>query len=384
MTVERSVRYSIICIKEWEAMYSIIAGAVSTAVIFYVSILYKSTSLALIAFAAAVLLVFACLFLIFRTRTLDCRLMIPIAIAECGSPVTVHIILENRGLLPCAKFRCLLDQNNHFLRKHQKQWIRGGTVFAGENSYHDTVVFKDYGSYEFCLSKIRIYDLTGLFYIHKKVKSRANIQVIPKMQEIGVHLTESTRNFSGDADVYDDFRPGDDRSELFQIREFQKGDKIQSIHWKLSVKLNELLVKEHSMPRACPVVFLLDYRKKKQHRAENVNAYLVVTASISFSLMDAGCPHFAAWYSTVQNDVVRARVDDEESLYLFLSAYMAETFEQAKENLQEAYQEKYRGERCLFTLQINENLELKKNQDQIADFMGKDWEKKLQELELIL
>ncbi len=365
-------------------MFSIIAGAVSTAVIFYISVLYKSTSLAHIAFALAVLLILACLFLVFRMCTLSARLMLPIAIAQCGSPVTVHIIIENRGLLPCTKFKCLLDQNNHFLHMRQKQWIRGGMVFAGENSYHDKAVFKDYGSYELGLSKIRVYDLTGIFYMHKKVKSSANVQVIPRMQEIGVHLTESTRNFFGDADVYDDFHPGDDHSELFQIREFQKGDKIQSIHWKLSVKADELLVKEHSMPKACPVVFLLDYKNKNQRRAENVNAYLVVIASISFSLMDAGCPHYAAWYSTMQKDVVRVRVDDEESLYLFLSSYMAETFEQPKENLQEAYQEKYRGERHLFMLQINEKLALKKNQDQIADFAVKNWEKQLQELELIL
>lgn len=63
-------------------MFSIIAGAVSTAVIFYISVLYKSTSLAHIAFALAVLLILACLFLVFRMCTLSARLMLPIAIAQ--------------------------------------------------------------------------------------------------------------------------------------------------------------------------------------------------------------------------------------------------------------------------------------------------------------
>ena len=52
----------------------------------------------------------------------------------------------------------------------------------------------------------------------------------------------------GDADVYDDFRPGNDSSEIFDVREFRDGDKIQSIHWKLSAKMQELVVREDSQP----------------------------------------------------------------------------------------------------------------------------------------
>ncbi len=371
-------------IKESDDMLSIILGLAVSGTIFYISILYKSTSFALLGYTWTGMLILSCLFLVFRAYTIHCSLMIPIAIAECGSPVTVRIKIENRGIWPYTKFRVRVDCRNHFLSKWKKKWMWGGTVFAGENSYDYSMVFADYGSHELKLSKIRVYDLTGLFYINKKIKSRGMIQVLPRMQEIGVHLTEATKNFFGEADVYDDFRPGEDHSELFQIREFQKGDKIQSVHWKLSAKLDEMLVKEDSMPKACPVVFLLEYQNRNQHRAEKVNAYLVILASISFSLMDAGCPHYAAWYSQIRGDVVRVRIDDEESLYLFLSCYMEEAFDQAKENLSQAYQEKYRGENYLFVLQLNEKLELKKNHDKIADFGIKNWEKKLEELDVIL
>lgn len=365
-------------------MLNILLGIVVTGALFYISVLYKSTSLILFGYAGALLLVSACLFLVYRMHTVRCSITFPISIAECGKPLTVRIHLENRGFLPCLKFRCLLEQKNHFLNRKQKKWLLGGMAPSGNNSFDYALVIDDYGSYTVSLKKLRIYDLTGLFYFHKNVKCSGSVQVLPRMQEIGVHLSQASRNFFGDADVYDDVRPGEDHNELFQIREFQGGDKIQSVHWKLSAKLDELLVKENSLPKACPVVVFLDYKSDKQKKAEKLNAYLVILASISFSLMDAGCAHYAVWYSSRREDLIRVRIDDEESLYLFLSGYLEDTFQKQEKDLVEAYQEKYRGENYLFALQLDERLQLLKNGERILRFHLENWKTELNELEIIL
>ena len=365
-------------------MFRFIVGIIMTGALFYISVLYKSASLMMFAYAGAALLIFACLFLIYRRYTIRCSITFPISIAECGKPLTVRILLENAGGLPCIRFRCLLEQKNHFLNHRQKEWLWGGPAVAGTNSFDYSLVIEDFGSYEVMLKKIRIYDLTGLFYIHKTVKCKGVVQVLPKMQEIGVHLSQATGNFLGESEVYDDFRPGDDRSELFQMREFRRGDKMQSIHWKLSVKQDELLVKEDSMPKACPVVLFLDYKNEKRIREERVNAYLVILASISFSIMDVGCAHYAAWYSNRREDIVRVRVDDEESLFLFLSSYLEETFEKHEKDLIQVYREKYRGENYLYAFLLNERLQLWKNGEKIMKFHLEDWKKELEELEIVL
>lgn len=365
-------------------MLRMLLGVILTGTAFYISVLYKSTSMVVFGYAGAAWMVMSCLFLLWRVRTVRCRVAFPIAIAECGKPLTVRIFLENQSVLPCLRFQCQMEQQNHFLHRKKKKWLQGSFASLGENSYDYTFVAKDYGSYDLRLKKVRVYDLTGLFYVQKKVDSGGCVQVLPQMQEIGVQLTEAVQNFFGDADVYDEFRPGDDHSELFQVRPFRKGDKIQSIHWKLSVKSQELLVKEDSKPKACPVVFLLDYQSGKQRNAKMANAYLVILSSISFSLMDAGCPHYAAWYSSGSRDVVRVRVDNEESLYVFLSCYLEETFQEQQKDLEEAYREKYRGEPYLFLLHLDEKLRLLKNQEQIMAFGTEGWEETLQRLDIVL
>ncbi|MDE7311370.1 MAG: DUF58 domain-containing protein [Eubacterium sp.] len=365
-------------------MLSIIVGIVLTGAAFYISVLYKSSSMVVLGYASAVLLVMACVFLAWRVHTLQCSVTFPIAIAECGKPLSVRIVLENRSFLPCLRFQCQVELGNRFLKKRKKRWLRGAVAQSGTNSYDYPLVIEDYGSYELRLKKVRVYDLTGLFYVQKTVESSGVVQVLPKMQEIGVHVTEAARNFIGDADVYDDYRAGDDHSELFQVRQFHNGDKIQSVHWKLSARLGELLVREDSLPKACPVVFLLRYADGKQKNAESVNAYLVILASISFSMMDSGCPHYAAWYSSRQNDVVRVRVDDEESLYLFLSCYLEETNQEQKTGLADAYREKYQGENYLHLLELDGQLRLLKNGEQITAFETAGWREKLSGLELVL
>lgn len=78
------------------------------------------------------------------------------------------------------------------------------------------------------------------------------------------------------------------------------------------------------------------------------------------------------------------RVDDEESLFLFLSSYLDETFEKHEKDLIQVYREKYRGENYLYAFVLNERLQLWKNGEKIMKFHLEDWKKELEELEIIL
>jgi uncharacterized protein (DUF58 family) len=213
----------------------------------------------------------------------------------------------------------------------------------------------------------------------------AQVQVLPEVRDVRVRISEQTRNFYGDADTYDDFRPGEDKSEIFDVREFRAGDRIQSIHWKLSAKADELLVREDSHPRACPLVFLLETPQvHKAGQLRGIHYHLSVVASIAFSLMDASCPHYLAWYSGSKQDIVRARVDDEESYYIFLTAYMQDCGGQAPFDLREIYREKYRFDHAIYTMRLGTDGKLSLNEKTLAVFDGKKWKGILEKMELML
>lgn len=369
-------------------MISFLLGIVVILVTFYIALIYASTAIGLLGFAEGVLLVLAFVFLLFRRNKISAAIQIPIAVADPGKRVSVFLTTENKSRIPCMKIRYYIRYGNTFVGRLHGKWLSGEPVYYGKETYEKSVIPGNVGNYLFFLEKIRIYDMTGLFFLTRKVKKSASVQVLPQLDNIQVRVTERVRNFYGDADVYDDFHPGEDSSQIFDVREYRAGDKMQRIHWKLSAKSDELLVREDSQPLACAVVFLLNYRRmphRNQHlQVKRAEQFITIAADIVFSLMDAGCPHFVAWYSSSRQDVVRLRVDDEESMYQFLTFFLEDCTADAPISLKQMYEEKYRYDRPVYQIMLGENFVLTQNGQEIGRFGTKGWKDTLRQLEIVV
>ncbi len=330
-------------------MCSYIQALILVLLIIYMSIIYESAALALLGFTTAALAVcsFAYLMIIRKKITGDIR--IPIQIAENNRPFYIRVLIHNRFIMPFTKIRATVCYGGNADKKQKKTHIVLKQTTNRQVMENCRVTIHKPGHYVFALDKMRIYDLTGLFYFTKKGNAREYALVLPEPSAIPVVLGERIRNFFGDADTFDDLRPGYDPSETFDVRQFRNGDRLQSVHWKLSAKSNELMVKENSLPKACPVVFFLTPCREKWIKQ------LGMITSISFSLMDAGCPHFVAWNSASQKDLIRTRVDDEESYYLFLTIFMQDVEFSRNRSPVEEYRRKYRGEFYLYELMVDDD-----------------------------
>ena len=254
-----------------------------------------------------------------------------------------------------------------------------------ESEYIRQISLYGTGNYEICLRKLRICDVTGLFNWNIRMRKQGIVQVMPEFYDVPVRLTLATKNFYGEADVYDENMPGHDNSELFQVREYRPGDRLQNMHWKLTAKQDDLMVKEHSLPKACPVVLLLDvHPSKRKKRRERMLPYLEAAASLVFSLTDAGCPHYVVWYDHASSDVMRIRVDDEESLFYMIGVLMRVHWVRCKEDIKERYKGKYRQEPYVWALTVDEKLQLYKEKEMLVRYTGKKLRTSLGQIELLL
>lgn len=368
-------------------MFSIVIYIVLVGILFYTALIYNSSAMVVLAFAATGFVMLSALFLIYRRLTLSFRIQIPIGVADKGKPVRVVVAGKNRSPLICSRIKLHMVCRNTLLGTVQKQWLKAADILPGTSTLEYSLMLPAPGNYEVQLDKIRVYDLTGLLFLQiggrrKRGVSCANIQVLPEMFGIGIRLTEAVRNFYGESDVYDQEKAGHDNSEIFRIRPFAAGDKVQSIHWKLSARMDEMMVKENSLPKACAVILLLDHIKgRNQLRQE---AFLTIAVSLSFSLMDAGCPHYVAWYEEKTKDITRVRVEDEESYYLFLNYYIQERGNGSGNDLLELYREKYRAEIYVHVLRFTEELTLCKNDEVVIRFSGEELEEELSGTEIVL
>ena len=347
----------------------------------YIAFMYQSTAMMLLFFMEAALFVVAFFCILLRCFRIRGQLEVPVGIAERGRESMVKLIMENRCLLPVNKIKALVIVNDVMRRKKKRYWMTMPAVPRGDSEFIKTVSFYGTGNYEIYLRKLRIYDITGVFCCNVRMRKQGSIQVMPELHDVPVRLSMATKNFYGEADVYDENNPGHDKSELFQVREYRAGDRLQNVHWKLTAKQDELIVKEYSLPKACPVILFLSYRPRKK---KQLLSFMETVASLSFSIMDAGCPHYVVWYDGTVQDVLRIRVDDEESLFYMIGVLMKIHWVQCREDIKMRYREKYRQEPYVWDLTLDEMLQLYKGKDLLIKYSARKLEASLGQMEILL
>ena len=318
-------------------MGSFLIGTGVTLVTFYIALIYGSIAIGLIGFAELVLMLLACLYLLIYCRHITADIRIPLTVAEKGKKVTVQLTVDQTMLFPAAKVRYRVRCRNTFAGYARNFWWNGAGLMRGMQCMEKRVVLSHVGSYEYELVKVRIYDLTGLFYVHKKIKRFADIQVLPELDAVAV----------------------------------------------------QVLVREDSQPLACAVVFLLDMlpqmagkgRHMRRSREAYAETFLTIAADLVYSMMDAGCPHYVAWQE--ETEIKRLRVEDEESVYLFLMQFM-ECQKETAGSLRQRYEQQYRCEHPVHRLELTPELFLVLDGQTLADFGGDNWRQKLEEMELVL
>lgn len=94
------------------------------------------------------------------------------------------------------------------------------------------------GTYEYRITKIKVYDLFGFFGLNCLYDNNCKVIVrpVPVMPSVdpdldGYKAKRLRKSKSRDTDLYD-------------IRDYTKGDSMKTVHWKVSAKRDRLLVKE--------------------------------------------------------------------------------------------------------------------------------------------
>lgn len=172
------------------------------------------------------------------------------------------------------------------------------------------------GRYEINVSDVRVYDAFRMFYIRKRVNEKAYIYVLPQCYPVAVEVTKKTRDFVSDSDVYHADVRGDDASETFQIREYRPGDRMTNIHWKLTARQGEIMVRDTSRSMSCPVIICMNLNGRGcKNYGQSMSVALESMVSISFALIEVKVPHFIAWYDTEEMTITRYRIMKEEDVY---------------------------------------------------------------------
>lgn len=131
-------------------------------------------------------------------------------------------------------------------------------------------------------AKIVLYDLINITSVSKKYDMNHSITVTPPLHDIPL-LNHDTEAYNIEGDRYSEHRSGDDPSQPFDYREYQNGDNVKRINWKLSSRMDKIMVKEASEPIKAIRLILFELVDTTQKKA-NINERLSI-ADLSFEVM---------------------------------------------------------------------------------------------------
>ena len=160
-------------------------------------------------------------------------------------------------------------------------------------------------------------DLFGLAAWKRPVSAVAATVVLPVLFQPEVVLTESAFAML-DSEEYSAVKPGFDPSETFGIREYRPGDSIKTIHWKLSQKSGDTMVRELSLPVEHQVLLRYENPVINGTDPAAIHSMTTVLLSLSAMLFERGIIHDLGWRDALwQIDSEDARLAAMDAL-LFL------------------------------------------------------------------
>lgn len=215
-------------------------------------LLYCAALLAVLAFYiyyynwASEFLFFAVLFLplfsllVSLPAMLSCRVRITLpAVSHCGTPVQGSVVSVPGKRFPSGRLRCkvrlreLSRQESSFVKVrlcgYQKQSVRLPCTHCG--------------CVELSLSQARIYDYLGLVWLPVKKPPALRTVILPNPEK-----PSPAPRLSDGLDVSLRPKRGGGSAEAHEIRAYREGDSLRDVHWKLSAKTDQLMVREAMEP----------------------------------------------------------------------------------------------------------------------------------------
>ncbi len=240
-------------------------------------------------------------------------------------PITIHI--HNKSFLPVSHLRIRISYSNKMGGISRKQWI---CTYADARAHARVTVnlaSECCGVLRIHMEKFRAAGPFKLFAFSVKVGHTLEIPVFPYIFPVNFEISTKIRDFIGESDTYSKSKSGDDPSEVFDVRSFRQGDRISRIHWKLTARADEIMVKEFSRPVGYPVVLFFNFSQPsreglskaqvRRQEAEILRAMTdVIEAGLSMSagLARAQCWHYIAWCREDMT-IERHAIESEEDVY---------------------------------------------------------------------
>lgn len=226
------------------------------------------------------------------------------------------LLLSSPVGLPIFKIQVNLNMKNLFTAEELRRTFE--TCLIGKKGEALSFYLENAlcGCVQIQVESAAIYDLFGIWKRPLKISADATINVIPETFYLDLHIAPGLL-VNNDSIEYSREKMGSDVSEIFGIREYRPGDNIKNIHWKLTSKCDDIMVKQPSLPLENSILLLLETSidSEDEKRAEIFDALAEIYITISQTLIDNKISHQIAWYDQHNQTFFTYDIEEEGDIH---------------------------------------------------------------------
>ena len=191
-------------------------------------------------------------------------------------PGTIKLI--NPTCLPVIYLRVWMEWENRMTGQKGKEIFQGTCPSCADTELEVIWEAQNCGEVYFTLTKVETCDIFRLFKLRSRTEKTTSLLVLPVSEEFGWSFAVPSKG--------EDMGP------------YRQGDRMKHIHWKLSARMDELLVRhEHRffLPEA---LFYLELKVWPESEPEKAEAFLKKLATILAMLVGEGWIVRVLWNSS--------------------------------------------------------------------------------------
>jgi uncharacterized protein (DUF58 family) len=235
-------------------------------------------------------------------------------IAEKGKPFSITVKIRNKTFLPVSNLKMYVRYSNRFDGKIRKHTINIPAALKSCETVVFNMSYAHCGTVDIVIKKMVIFDLIKLFRVPKRILKTAYVTVLPEVVPVMAEVT-SCADTDMDSDTFYSDKSGDDPSEVFDLREYHDSDNLNRVHWKLSSRNEEMIIREFSKPYTSTILILPEI---SDCRSENeTDAVLGIMNSIAVYLVEQGVKFTVGRILFEDGSAVFEKIKSSEELLYF-------------------------------------------------------------------
>lgn len=349
----------------------------------YTSLIYNSQSFFML-FCGEI--AFGSLMLVLGVKNLkSMEVLYDIPVRSITLQGSIPINITYKGKMPMGAVNICMMCTNIYTGKKKKIMLRGNLSEININYKPKTT-----GYYEIRIKKAYVYDYIGIlsFPVKNFNRDTQKIVVVPEFYDVNVFNDKEISGTSF-AMTGNQSRHNTLSDEMTSIRSYRAGDRLRNIHWKLTSKMDDIMVRENdAIYNDVFVLFaILEHRKN----IAEFEKLIQTLASFSNSMIKNGDKHFISWHDFETGDIVRYMISSHEDIFEII-AMLSENylkshknfFEHNIDNMLIQYNQKYNTDVTGNYMMVDMELNVYLKDETVIKLSSSSLEKSLSEIEIVI